>query len=237
MGAASRRARSASVTVPLDAVRWDQLPPICVATGEPTTGRWERRFGFTTGRLPVRESLIALRARRNRTAMGLLVAFGLSWFATIMASAMAAVDPSISPLGSIAAPLYGLGLITLVSGVILLVLALGTIPVRWRMLQGDNGTAYVQIRNAHPAFVDAVRAALKLDDRTSVNSARARRARWLARASLAWAVLLVFGLATLFATGHPLVAVVLLICYAVLSLVVPAVVFLELQRRRFLSDR
>ena len=236
MGAPSRRARSESVTVPLDAVRWDQLPPICVATGEPTTGRWERRFGFTTGRLPVRESLIALRARRNRAAMGLLVAFGLSWFAAIMASAMAAIDPSISPLGSIAAGLYGLGLITFVSGVILLVLALGTIPVRCRMLQGDNGI-YVQIRNAHPAFVEAVRADVHLDSRASVNSARARRARWLARASPAWALLLVLGLAALFATGHPLVAVVVLICYAVLSLVVPAVIFLELQRRRFLSDR
>src|ERR1039458_166900 len=106
MGAPSRRARSESVTVPLDAVRWDQLPPICVATGEPTTGRWERRFGFTSGRLPARESLIAMRARRNRAAMGLLVAFGLSWFAAIMASAMAGIDPSIRPLGSIAAGLY-----------------------------------------------------------------------------------------------------------------------------------
>jgi hypothetical protein len=116
-----------------------------------------------------------------------------------------------------------------------LVLALGTIPVRWRMVQGDNGT-YVQIRNAHPTFVDAVTADLNLNGRKSVNSARARRTRWMARASMAWALLLVLGLAALFATGHPLVAVVILICYAVLSLVVPAVILLELQRRRFLSD-
>src|ERR1039458_330073 len=236
MGAPSRRARSESVTVPLDAVRWDQLPPICVATGEPTTGRWERRFGFTTGHLPVCERLIALRARRNRTAIGLLVGFALSWFAAVLAGFMAAGDPATSPFGSIAACLLGLGLITLVSGVMVLVLALGTIPVRWRMVQGDNGT-YVQIRNAHPTFVDAVTADLNLNGRKSVNSARARRTRWMARASMAWALLLVLGLAALFATGHPLVAVVILICYAVLSLVVPAVIFLELQRRRFLSDR
>jgi hypothetical protein len=236
MAVPTGRAKSASVTVPLSALQRNELPAICVATGEPTDGRWERRFGFTTGRLPVRQSLIALRARRNRTGLALLATFLVAWLAALGADVIALGTPPTSPFGSITVWLLGVGLILLVSSATFLILAIGTIRVRWRMVQGDHGVC-VQIRRAHPAFVEAVRADPRLDGGVPINSARARRARWLVRASLAWAMLLGLGLVTLFATGHPLAAVVVLISYAVVSLVVPAVAFMELQRRHSQAGR
>jgi hypothetical protein len=79
MGLSVPSERRATVTIPLSTAFADGLPSVCVLTGEPTAGRWTRKFARRTAFIPVREQLIALQARRFRLAWWLLLGLAASW--------------------------------------------------------------------------------------------------------------------------------------------------------------
>ena len=146
----------ATVTIPLRAAVADGLPSVCVLTGEPTAGRWTRKFARSTAYIPVREQLVALQGRRLRLAWWLLLGLGASWGCAIVMALIGEAVPASSPVGPIAAVLFLAGLGCVFSSIVLLLRGVSTIPIRWRGFVGDDRAAYLRILDAHPAFVAAL---------------------------------------------------------------------------------
>ncbi len=145
-----------TVTIPLWVAVASGLPSVCVLTGEPTAGRWARKFARRTAFIPVREQLIALQARRLRLAWWLLLGLGATWGGAIAMAVIAQAVPAGSPVGPIAGVLFIAGLGCVFASIVLLLRGISTIPIRWRGFIGDDRVAYLRILDAHPAFVAAL---------------------------------------------------------------------------------
>jgi hypothetical protein len=166
--------------------------------------------------IPIREELLARYAKRTRAARTFMLGFFFAWAVAIVLAIPAGNAATSSPLGAIAAWLFLLGLLLFIGGVVVLAKRTSTIPLRWRVLVGDDGREYLRIRNPSPAFAEALTG-------RALSSSTARRPQ-LRRARRVW-LLMVGGVVmplvvtVLLITGHVAVAAGVLISYAFLAMV------------------
>jgi len=152
--AASKRA---PVLIPMAAAMSGDLPAVCALTGDPTTGRWIRKLGRRISiSIPIREELLADYEKRTRAARTFMLGFFLAWILAVLLAIPAANAPNTSPLGPVAAMFFVMGLPLFTIGVVLLAKMTGTIPLRWRVVIGENGARYIRIGNPSRAFVEAL---------------------------------------------------------------------------------
>ena len=148
------------VLVPLAAATSNALPSVCVLTGQPTTGRWKRKLGKrSTISIPVNDELLATYEKRSRAARNFLVAACLSWALATAFAVPAANAPTTGPFGVIAGSLFVVGLPLFAVAIVLLAKRTGTVPIRWRVVVGDDRAWYLRIGNPSQAFAEAMQGA------------------------------------------------------------------------------